>query len=186
MCREQPYDLQEQVISRDANAVASSLQLTERDVELERQANHGAVSVEQLDRLPSRVDLRVRHEQRAVHLYGALLPEDSAKLVVNELSVRVVVRLGLSTAKVRGVTMRTSRYRETYPGSVIEIIREILPQTVLVGLSEECRNELLGVGRAGVGKQANRLFDRVVADSWREHVGREKILRRRSELRVVR
>lgn len=108
MCRERPYDLQERVISRDANVVAPSLQLTERDVELERQANHGAVGVEQLDRLPSRVDLRVRHEQRAVHLYGALLPKDPAELVVNELGVRVVVRLGLLTANVRGGATETS------------------------------------------------------------------------------
>ena len=84
------------------------LPLTERDVELERQANDGAIRVEQLDRLPSRVDLRVRHEQRAVHLDGALLPENPAKLVVNELGIRVVVRLGLLAANVSGSAVKTS------------------------------------------------------------------------------
>lgn len=103
-----PCDLKEHIISGVANAVTPGLELTERDVELERQANHGAVGVEQLDRLPSRVNLRVRHEQRTVHLHSAFLPEDSAQLVVNELSVRVVVRLRLLTANVRGSAVKTS------------------------------------------------------------------------------
>lgn len=64
---------------------------TERDVELEREADDGAVGVEQPDGLARGVDLRVRHQERAVHLYGALLSENAAELVVHELGVGVVV-----------------------------------------------------------------------------------------------
>jgi len=91
---------------------------TEGDVELERQADDRAVGVEKADGLARGVDLRVRHEERAVHLHGALLPEDAAELVVHELGVRVVVDLGL---RARG---RSSSARSTTTTATMRRARE--------------------------------------------------------------
>jgi hypothetical protein len=70
---------------------------TERDVELERQANNRSIRVEQADRFSTCVNLRMRGKKRTVHLDGAFLAENAAELVVDELSVRVGVDLGLQT-----------------------------------------------------------------------------------------
>lgn len=75
------------------------MERTERDVELERQADDSAVRIEQANGLSRGVDLRVWHEKRAVHLHSALLTKDAAELVMHELRVGVVVDLRLQARR---------------------------------------------------------------------------------------
>lgn len=75
--------------------ISEELWLTEGDVEEEWKAGDGAVSVKQAHRFPRGVDLRVRHQERAIEERSTLSAENATEFFADELGVGVIVNLGL-------------------------------------------------------------------------------------------